>query len=83
MTVHDILVEKMVYLDMFFIFLGREQRLGPEGQQYLYLTKNMEVKESFRPHSETLFLEKILKFNKGLKLIVSLGFDREEGGAEQ
>jgi hypothetical protein len=45
-TIQDILVLKMVYLDMFFLFLGREKMKTPgnaagDMNEYFYLTKSL------------------------------------------
>lgn len=39
----DITVLRMVYLDMFFLFLGREVYEDQTTAEYLYSTKSMEI----------------------------------------
>lgn len=67
----------MLFFDMFFLFMGQELKSRPEEPWYFYLTKNMEVKETFHIHTETLAIQKIVRERQGQKLIVSLGFDEQ------
>ena len=46
----DIHVLRMVYLDMFFMFLGRETNSDGETSEYLYLTKSMEISKKWMIH---------------------------------
>lgn len=67
----------MIYLDMFFLFLGSDKlKQGEPFAETLYLTKNLVVKQEFRIHNETLYVDKFINYQKGMKLIVSMGKDQ-------
>ena len=51
----------MIYLDMFFLFLG-SKRDGDPAQQYFYLTKNMQIKSEFKIHHQTLYVDKFINY---------------------
>jgi hypothetical protein len=74
----------MVYLDMFFLFLGRDLRKKDDMQEYFYLTKNLQIKSEFRIHHQTHYVDKFINYQKGLKLLISMGVDiyAGEGGHE-
>ncbi len=79
-TIQDILVLKMVYLDMFFLFLGREKMKNPgnatgDMNEYFYLTKSLQVKSEFKIHTQTHYVDKFINYQKGLKLLISMGVD--------
>ena len=70
----------MIYLDMFFLFLGTPS--GKPGEtphqfsiEYFYLTKNLSIKEEFRIHTQTLYVDKFISYQKGMKLLISMGHD--------
>lgn len=70
----------MIYLDMFFLFLGTEApKPGETPQQfpieYFYLTKNMQIKSEFRIHTQTFYVDKLINYQKGMKLLISMGRD--------
>ena len=70
----------MIYLDMFFLFLGTPStKPGETPQQfpieYFYLTKNLSIKEEFRIHTQTLYVDKFISYQKGMKLLISMGRD--------
>lgn len=76
-TIQDLKILRMIYLDMFFLFLGSDKLKAGESQSStLYLTKNLVVKQEFRIHHETLYVDKFINYQKGMKLIVSMGKDR-------
>lgn len=83
------MVLKMVYLDMFFLFLGRDKRKTMEGNgdlnEYFYLTKSLQVKSEFKIHTQTHYIDKFINYQKGLKLLISMGVDQnysETSGTE-
>ena len=47
-SIQDINVLKMIYLDMFFLFLGRK-KVG-DSTEHFYLTKNLQIKSEFKIH---------------------------------
>lgn len=55
----------MLFFDMFFLFHGQDLKSKPDDPWYFYLTKNMEVKETFHIHSETLAIQKIERERQG------------------
>ena len=42
---------RMVYFDMFFLFLGIKTFSNQSQVEYLYLTKNMEIQKEFMIHN--------------------------------
>ena len=40
----------MIYLDMFFLFLGLDKSNPQDQSQYFYLTKNLQIKSEFKIH---------------------------------
>ena len=42
---------RMVYFDMFFLFLGVKTFNNNSQVEYLYLTKNMEIQKEFMIHN--------------------------------
>lgn len=77
----------MIYLDMFFLFLGRDAKAKPAdsaGSEMFYLTKNLQIKSEFRIHHETFYVDKFINYQKGMKLLISMGQDlfiNEQSGA--
>jgi hypothetical protein len=78
-TIQDITVIHMIYLDMFFLFLGTPTPKPGETPQmpveYFYLTKNLSIKAEFKIHSQTLYVDKFISYKKGMKLLISMGRD--------
>ena len=79
-TVQDVNVIHMIYLDMFFLFLGTPAPMPGETPmaypiEYFYLTKNMQIKSEFRIHSQTHYVDKFISYQKGMKLLISMGRD--------
>lgn len=70
----DIHILRMVYLDMFFMFLGRET-YGDDGEtaEFLYLTKSMEISQKWMIHHQTLYIDKVV--NSSMKLLYTFGID--------
>ncbi len=67
---------RMIYLDMFFLFLGKDSKKGgPDALESFYLTKNLQIKQEFRIHHETFYVDKFINYQKGMKLLISLGKD--------
>ena len=64
----------MVFLDHYFLFLARKYSLEntPIGE-HLYLTKNMQVHNSFMIHHESLYIEKVVNFDR--KFLFTMGKD--------
>ena len=70
----------MIYLDMFFFFLGTppvaplEDGSTPQfSSEYFYFTKNMQILNEYKIHTSTIYID---KFNRnGNKMIISLGRD--------
>jgi len=50
--------------------------VNPDASQYFYLTKNLQVKSEFKIHSSTLYVDKFINYQKGLKLLISMGVDQ-------
>ena len=75
-------ISKMIYIDDFFLVIGYYSNDNNENE-YLFLTKDGEIKDYFKLHSNTLAIKKINL--KDTKLIVSLGYDLipEEDGEYQ
>ena len=79
-TIEDVQVIHMIYLDMFFFFLGTPKLTPlPDGtmpqfaKEYFYFTKNMQIRQEYKIHTQTVYID---KFNRGGdKKIVSLGRD--------
>lgn len=65
-------VTKMLYIDDFFFMLGKYDN-QPGEEEHLFLTKGDEIKDHFKPHTETLAMKKVTL--KDSKLIVTLGYD--------
>jgi hypothetical protein len=66
----------MIYLDMFFLFLGRDKgKVGEPNSESFYLTKNLQIKSEFKIHNETFYVDKFINYQKGMKLLVSMGRD--------
>ena len=65
-SIQDIDILKMIYLDMFFLFLGQEKmRAGQDMRdetEYFYLTKNLQVKSEFKIHHGTLYIDKFINY---------------------
>jgi len=77
-TIQDITVIHMIYLDMFFLFLGSptpKPGEAPVPIEYFYLTKNLSVKQEFRIHTQTHYVDKFISYQKGMKLLISMGRD--------
>lgn len=53
----------MIYLDMFFLFLGRDKgKVGEPNSESFYLTKNLQIKSEFKVHNETLYVDKFINY---------------------
>ena len=52
----------MVYLDMFFLFLGKDARKKDDQTEYFYLTKNLQVKNEFKIHQRTFYVDKFINY---------------------
>lgn len=66
----------MIYLDMFFLFLGRDKgKAGEINSESFYLTKNLQIKSEFKIHNETIYVDKFINYQKGMKLLISMGRD--------
>lgn len=57
-TIQDIQALRMVYLDMFFLFLGMDLRNKDDPTEYFYLTKNLQIKAEFKIHTKTYYVDK-------------------------
>ena len=71
----------MIELDMNFMFYGRERDEQGAVQNYLYQTKEMEVKKKFKIHQQTRYVDKL----PAMKILVSVGTDyrfKETGASE-
>jgi hypothetical protein len=44
--------------------------------EYFYLTKSLQVKSEFKIHTQTLYVDKFINYQKGLKLLISMGIDQ-------
>ena len=64
----------MIYLDMFFLFLGKDIKRIDQTES-LFLTKNLQIKSEFKVHHETLYVDKFINYQKGMKLLISMGKD--------
>ena len=81
---------RMVYFDMFYLFLAfRIQDDGSE-VQYLYLTKNLEIlqeggrRKEFMIHHNTVYIDKVINFD--MKFLFTVGIDQcklENGGIQE
>jgi len=69
----DIHILRMVYMDMFFLFLGRETDSEENPWEYLYLTKSMEISKKWMIHHQTLYIDKVVSNN--MKLLYTFGID--------
>ena len=66
----------MIYLDMFFLFLGCDKgKIGEPHSESLYLTKNLQIKQEFKIHNETFYVDKFINYQKGMKVLISMGKD--------
>lgn len=77
-TIQDVNVIHMIYLDMFFLFLGTPvPKAGEQAYpiEYFYLTKNLSIKSEFRIHTQTFYVDKFISYQKGMKLLISMGRD--------
>ncbi len=87
-TIEDVQVIHMIYLDMFFFFLGTPKLTPlPDGTmpqfatEYFYFTKNMQIRQEYKIHTQTVYID---KFNRaGDKKIVSLGRDVNYNNPQQ
>ena len=56
----------MIYLDMFFLFLGTPAPKPGETAQfateYFYLTKNLQIKSEFKIHHQTFYVDKFINY---------------------
>lgn len=71
------MVMRMVYLDMFFLFLGQDQKSN-DPTEYFYLTKNLQIKSEFKIHHQTYYVDKFINYQKGMKLLISMGMDNND-----
>ena len=69
----DIHIMRMVYMDMFFLFLGRETDSEENSWEFLYLTKSMEISKKWMIHHQTLYIDKVV--SNGMKLLYTFGID--------
>jgi hypothetical protein len=69
----DIHIMRMVYMDMFFLFLGRETDSEDNSWEFLYLTKSMEISKKWMIHHQTLYIDKVV--SNGMKLLYTFGID--------
>jgi hypothetical protein len=63
----------MVYLDMFFLFLGRETSADGDVSEYLYLTKSMEISKKWMIHHGAFYIDKVVR--QDMKLLYTCGVD--------
>lgn len=89
-TIQDVNVIHMIYLDMFFLFLGTPVMPTPQpgetpqyATEYFYLTKNLQIKQEFKIHTQTVYVDKFISYQKGMKLLISLGHDYAYNQATQ
>ena len=72
-------IMRMVFLDHYFLFLARKysQENPDVCEEYLYLTKNMVVKNMIMIHHESLYIEKVVnnRVNHRQSLLFSMGKD--------
>ena len=64
---------RMVYFDMFFLFLGIKTFSNQSQVEYLYLTKNMEIQKEFMIHNQTNYIDKVVNFDT--KFLFTSGID--------
>jgi len=65
---------------MFFLFLGRDKsKAGEPNSESFFLTKNLQIKSEFKIHNETFYVDKFINYQKGMKLLVSMGRDVLQG----
>lgn len=69
----DIHILRMVQLDMFFMFLGRETDADGDTSEHLYLTKEMKISKKWMIHHQTLYIDKVI--TSSMKLIYTFGID--------
>jgi hypothetical protein len=79
-TVQDVEVIHMIYLDMFFFFLGtppvqplEDGSMPAFATEYFYFTKNMQILNEYKIHTSTVYIDKFTR--NGNKMIISLGRD--------
>lgn len=43
------------------------------------MTKNLQIKSEFRIHTQTFYVDKFISYQKGMKLLISMGRDFAPG----
>jgi hypothetical protein len=72
-SMQNIHILRMVYLDMFFMFLGRETDEDGDTSEFLYLTKSMEISKKWMIHHQTLYIDKVI--TSSMKMLYTFGID--------
>lgn len=73
MQAENLTFHRMIYLDMFFLFLCKEKIDEEQEIEYLYSTKSMEIQKKFMIHHHTLYVDKVV--NAQMKLLYTFGLD--------
>ena len=86
----DVEILRMVYFDMFFLFLTERYQADGSVEQFLYLTKNLEIlqeggrRKEFRIHHSTVYIDKVINFD--MKFLFTVGIDQcklDNGGIQE
>lgn len=67
-----LMIKRMVYVDEFFFLLGHNT-MESDQTEYLYYTKQNDIKAKFKVHNDTFLLKKCSLPNS--KLILTMGID--------